>query len=371
MTLTVKTDKPYRIFAEYVEQTALDQFELAMNQDCVVRGSLMPDVHTGYALPIGAVVATRDIIFPSWVGYDIGCGMLALETSFDPQLVRRHARDIFDAIYRDVPVGFNSNNYIVPNVELDSMPVSDALSAILATNRNQLGSMGGNNHFIEIGTANESTTWIIIHSGSRGVGKKTADHYMRIASGDGKAREGNFGLDSSSVDGRAYIQDLDYCLKFALENRREMMRRVENRLSFTLTGGDRIGDVINRNHNHAELRDGLWIHRKGATHAENGMMGVVPGNMREGSFVIRGKGNPESLWSSSHGAGRVMGRKEASRTLDVSEFESTMVGVTAKVGAGTIEESPMAYKSIFSVMAQQSELVDVVCHVKPIINIKA
>jgi tRNA-splicing ligase RtcB len=296
--------------------------------------------------------------------------MLAVETSHDPSRVRFHAREIFDAIYRDVPVGFNGNDTWQNIDGLDDMPVSDTLRGILTTNRKQIGSMGGNNHFIELGTANGRTTWIIIHSGSRGVGKKTADHYMRLASGDGKAREGNFGFDSLGDDGCAYIQDLDYCLKFAFENRREMMRRVENILSLKLTGGDRIGDVINRNHNHAELRDGMWIHRKGATHAEDGMMGVVPGNMRDGSFIVRGKGNPDALWSSSHGAGRVMGRKEASRTLDVAEFESTMTGVTAMVGVGTIEESPMAYKSIYDVMAQQTELVDVVCHVKPIINIK-
>jgi len=130
------------------------------------------------------------------------------------------------------------------------------------------------------------------------------------------------------------------------------------------------GELINRNHNHAEEKDGLWIHRKGATHAEEGMMGVIPGNMRDGSFIVRGKGNPDSLYSSSHGAGRVLGRKAAKRELDVAEFSATMEGIKASVGENTLDESPMAYKNIFDVMNLQDDLVEVVAHIKPMINVK-
>ncbi|MEW5891242.1 MAG: RtcB family protein [Pseudomonadota bacterium] len=130
--------------------------------------------------------------------------------------------------------------------------------------------------------------------------------------------------------------------------------------------------LINRNHNHAEEKDGLWIHRKGATHAEEGMMGVIPGNMRDGSFVVRGKGNPDALCSSSHGAGRVMGRKEAKERLDMATFRQEMEdrGIQARVEAATIDESASAYKDIFEVMAMQRDLVEVIHHIKPIINIK-
>jgi tRNA-splicing ligase RtcB len=128
--------------------------------------------------------------------------------------------------------------------------------------------------------------------------------------------------------------------------------------------------LINRNHNHAVQKDGLWIHRKGATHAEEGMMGVIPGNMRDGAFIVRGKGNPNSLWSSSHGAGRVMGRKQAEREVNLDQFRESMVGITAKVEQGTIDESPFAYKDIFSVMDMQKDLVEVEHHIRPIINVK-
>lgn len=234
----------------------------------------------------------------------------------------------------------------------------------------QLGSLGGGNHFCEVGEDEMGDVWVIIHSGSRGIGHTVATHYMRIASGDGKAHEGHFGFDGNSVDGASYIVDLNFCLAFALENRHEIMRRIVGVMDTVVTGEAIWPALINRNHNHAELKDGMWIHRKGATHAEAGMMGVIPGNMRDGSFIVRGKGNPEALWSSSHGAGRVLGRKEAQRVLNMDDFAATMQGVTALVTTDTLDESPFAYKNIFSVMTQQSDMVETVAHVKPILNIK-
>ncbi|MCK5021182.1 MAG: RtcB family protein, partial [Candidatus Peribacteraceae bacterium] len=135
--------------------------------------------------------------------------------------------------------------------------------------------------------------------------------------------------------------------------------------------GGMVGDIINRNHNHAESKDGVhWIHRKGATHAEDGMMGVIPGNMRDGSFIVRGKGNEDSLCSSSHGAGRVMGRRKAKETLNPDEFKETMRGITAPTDLNRLDESPFAYKDIFDVMKHQADLVDVIAHERPLIVIK-
>jgi tRNA-splicing ligase RtcB len=236
-----------------------------------------------------------------------------------------------------------------------------------------LGSLGGGNHFIEIGRDDEDSAWVVIHSGSRGVGHGMATHYMKLAHPEGRAKEGHYGFYVGSHEGQNYIQDLAWSLEFALSNRKEMMRRVVNAITEVLDISCYeldFSELINRNHNHAVLRDGLWIHRKGATHAEDGMMGVIPGNMRDGSFIVRGKGNPDSLYSSSHGAGRVLGRKEAKRVLNVEDFANTMNGVQALVTEDTLDESPFAYKDIFEVMRLQSDLVDVVAHVKPMINIK-
>ena len=369
--LEINTTKPYNIFAEALEQEALNQFEAAMQLDCVVQGALMPDAHAGYTLPIGAVVACKDMVFPAMVGYDIGCGMCAVPTTFKEQDIRNNAKQIFDQIYRDIPVGFSHNQKDTTWKNWELIERSLATEKIFAKNGlRQLGSLGGGNHFIEVGADTIGTVWFIIHSGSRGIGHAVATHYMRLASGDGKAREGFFGFDVNSQDGKDYIKDLNFCLEFALANRFEMLQRVEKSVQRTCEGFALFDETINRNHNHAELKDGLWIHRKGATHAEKDMLGVIPGNMRDGSFIVCGKGNPNSLYSSSHGAGRVLGRKEAQRVLNMEDFSATMGQVTALITKDTLDESPFAYKNIYDVMRLQEHLVDVITHVKPIINIK-
>lgn len=366
--------KETHIFAEAIEQEALDQFESAMSQPFAIKGALMPDAHAGYSLPIGAVVATEGVVVPSWIGFDIGCGMCAIPTTFKREDVEANAKAIFEAIYKVVPVGFahNQKDSVWPLNEAER-PMTEAAFAIFEKNGlKQLGSLGGGNHFIEIGYDETDVVWIIVHSGSRGIGHAVATHYMKLASGDGKAREGHFGFDVNSFEGKCYIADMNFCLVFALENRKQIVKRVSMVMRDVLhsEGINLWSSLINRNHNHAELKDGLYIHRKGATHAEVDMWGVIPGNMRDGSFIVQGKGNPNALWSSSHGAGRVMGRKVAQRTLSLSDFENEMVNVTAKVDAETLDESPEAYKDIFEVMRLQSELVTVKHHVMPIINIK-
>lgn len=375
-------DKPIRIFAEAVDGTALDQFYSAMKLDCAVQGALMPDAHAGYTLPIGAVVATVDTVFPSFVGYDLGCGMSALPVPAPAEIVRKHAQEIFTAITDAVPLGFNVNERSqepCTRSHLDTADLTAEARAIAESDskRNWLrarGSLGGGNHFIEVGADEAEQLWVVIHSGSRGLGHGIATHYMKLASPDGRAREGLYGLSADSPAGQAYVNDLDWSLRFALENRLEMMHRVARVLK-TLAGFDTPvdwGQLINRNHNHAELKDGRWIHRKGATHAEAGMLGVIPGNMRDGSFIVRGKGHSDALCSSSHGAGRALGRKQAATSLKLDDFEQTMreAGVLARVDAGTLDESPFAYKDIFSVMAQQKDLVEVLHHVRPILNVK-
>ncbi|MGI6655626.1 MAG: RtcB family protein [Desulfobulbus sp.] len=363
--------KPYRIFTEAVEPAALDQFTSALRQPFVVRGALMPDAHLGYSLPIGAVVATDGMVLPSWVGYDIGCGMCALPTSFAAHEVRELAPEIFKELYQVIPVGMRHNTSKTPWKEGEALPRSPALDKLFGRNGLlQLGSLGGGNHFIEIGADEQEQVWVIIHSGSRGIGHDLAAHYMRLASGSKKAREGHFAFRDNSAEGMAYIQDLAFCLAFALENRREIMRRVIEVLQSRLKGEVDWSALINRNHNHAEYKDGLWIHRKGATHAEQGMMGVIPGNMRDGSFIVRGKGNPESLWSSSHGAGRVLGRRQARQVIRPHEFAASMKGIVARLTKGTLDEAPQAYKDIFEVMRQQKDMVEIVAHVRPILNIK-
>ena len=366
--------KPIKIFADEAsaDPKAMNQFYEAMSQDFAVAGAVMPDIHLGYSLPIGSVVATKDVIVPSWVGYDIGCGVLAGKLDIEPEAIMGNRDDIFNWIVETVPIGNSMRGKLSP-VSLGLPKPSNSVGLQQFEKRNarlQLGTLGGGNHFIEIGADERDSVWVIIHSGSRGVGHGIAGEYMKLASGSDNPKEGHYGFAVKSYAGASYIADMGWALSYALLNREVMLDSVMTAISKVT--GDSLTRIqtINRNHNHAVKKDGLWIHRKGATHAEDGMMGVIPGNMRDGSFIVCGKGNPDSLWSSSHGAGRIMGRGQAKRELFLPDFEKTMGDIKANISANTIDESPMAYKSIYEVMKAQSELVDIVAHVKPILNVK-
>jgi tRNA-splicing ligase RtcB len=399
------TGKPFAIYAEILERGALEQFAAALAHDSVDKAALMPDAHTGYALPIGGVVASRDAVFPAFVGYDKGCGMCAIPLDTEADALRAGAEAVFRGVYAAVPVGREHNREETPwdeGLSLDRTPVVQSL--IDQGCFRQIGSLGDGNHFIEIGADGDGRSWIVCHSGSRNVGHRVATHYMTLAASDeraveacfanrpgagrlidehrakmasgnkgvmAKAMEDCFGLAASDGPGVDYLVDLAFALEFALANRREIIRRVAAVIEREVGGRADWDRLVNRNHNHAELSaDGHWVHRKGATHAERGMMGVIPGNMRDGSFIVRGLGNADSLCSSSHGAGRVLSRGAASKTLSVDDFKSKMDGIVARVGADTLDESPDAYKNIYDVMAAQSELVEVVAHSRPIINVK-
>ena len=363
--------KPYKIYLEHVEDGVIDQFIAVMEHDAIRQGALMPDAHLGYSLPIGGVVACDGMVFPSYVGFDIGCGLCAMPTTFKPEDVKSHGRDIFNEIYAAIPVGFNVHqDPTATTLDPSDLTEKGREAFVKRKGFRSLGTLGGGNRFIEIGEDEINRVWIIIHSGSRGVGHGIATVYMKLASGVGKAREGNYGLRTDEQDGQDYINDLNWSLAFALANRKEMMGNIVKILRRHCEGDAHWSDLINRNHNHAEKKDDLWIHRKGATHAEVGMKGVIPGNMRDGSFIVTGKGNAESLWSSSHGAGRVLGRKKAKQTLSLDDFKASMKGVVAKVDEETLDESPGAYKDIFEVMRLQNELVEVNHLVTPFINIK-
>lgn len=393
-----------KIHADILEEEALNQFKSAMKMPFVVDGALMPDAHTGYSLPIGAVVATKDYIVPAWVGYDIGCGMCALKLDIEDGNI--NIPEVFNKILEEIPVGFNQ--YKEPQKIFDSPHTRIVDQGLNKRGVYQLGTLGGGNHFIEIGIGQDSKLWIIVHSGSRNLGHHIASHYMKLAyvnnidigkykqefaerntgfkehnpKGYEKAMkkyvdkqvdkiknaklfEGHYAFNVDSQEGKDYILDMNYCLEYALENRKRMIYKISE-----IMGNPTQLEFINRNHNHADLKDGLWYHRKGATHAEKGMHGVVPGNMKDGSFITIGKGNPDFLYSSSHGAGRILSRKKAKESLNVEIFKNDMKGICGIVNEDTLDESPNAYKNIFDVMKLQEDSVDVVDYVKPIINVK-
>lgn len=421
--------KKITIYAEALENEALEQFYKAMSLPCNVQGALMPDAHSGYTLPIGAVIKSKDKVFPSYVGYDIGCGMCAIKTNVHIDSI--NLEDLKEHILKKIPIGRDTHT---EKQKIPKLPERTKLADEILTNTGvyQLGTLGGGNHFIEIGIGDDKLLNVIIHSGSRGLGKKIAEHYMKEAArrefikrlakrvaehymkeaaiedadkeryekefeeknhwkdrnpkGYQKAKsefvyrrtraclntniEGHYGFDINSESGKAYLQDLEFALEFALANRKVMIDNIVASIEEVLGKKILTERFINRNHNHAELKDGYVIHRKGATHAEKGMMGVIPGNMKDGSFVVIGKGNDDSICSSSHGAGRVLSRNKAKALLNYAEFISDMSGIVSNHTEATLDESPKAYKNIFEVMELQKELVDIVEHIVPVLNIK-
>lgn len=364
--------KKVKIFADNIEPATLSQFNSAIALDFTVKAALMPDAHLGYSLPIGAVVATEGVVLPAWVGYDIGCGMLAVQTDIVKEELLPFREKIFESVYRSVPTGFHHNKQD-SRWDHSNIEMTPELKGIFAkSGLKQIGTLGSGNHFIEISHDEKGSVWVVIHSGSRNVGHSVATHYMKLASGGKKAREGHFGLKVNTGKGQDYIVDMKFCLEFALENRRQMIDRVLREIYYYVRDGEepKTLEFINRTHNHAELKDGLWIHRKGATHAEKGMKGVIPGNMRDGSFIVMGKGNPDSLNSSSHGAGRAMSRTKAKKVINMETFKKQMEGITSKVAGSTLDEAPDAYKDIFEIMELQKDLVDITHHLKPMINVK-
>jgi len=375
-----------KIYAKNLDEATITQYQKVKEELSIVRTSLMSDAHLGYSMPIGGVALTQGVIFPAWIGYDIGCGVSALKIPYTRKdLTEDNLNNIFNQIYRDIPVGFRhrSNKNILISDSKSNDIVSKGTSIFRQIyvgdekkhgGARQVGTLGGGNHFIELGYDEEDFIWIIVHSGSRGIGHAVASHYMKLASGDGKAREGNFGFKTDSVLGEHYIKDMNACLDFAYANRfilvSEILRIIVEEVN-NLGTIDVNYNLINKSHNLAEeIEPGMWLHRKGAASAYKGELCAIPGNMRDGTFIVEGKGNPDSLWSSSHGAGRILGRKQAKRELDVDKFKEEMKDVVAKVGESTLDESPEAYKNIFSVMEAQKDLVEVKHHIKPLLNIK-
>ncbi|PLY05068.1 MAG: RtcB family protein [Arcobacter sp.] len=421
-----ETHTDYKIYAEVLDEISQEQFYEVLNQKFVTYAALMPDAHAGYSMPIGAVCSTKDAVIPAFVGFDIGCGMCAYKTDFYKKDIQENADLIYEKIIQEIPLGSKTHKNH-QSLKLD-LPLTDYAQYLLNTSGlKQLGTLGGGNHFIEIGYGKDDKVWIVIHSGSRGFGHKIASHYMIQAYLDKNKHEdklkkiveeytqrnlqyksnnpeafqksllkvkhknilelnkkidiekmeGTWELNPNSQLGKDYIKDQNFALEYALENRKKMINVIHNILNSTLNSNSKIDyedekKFINRNHNHVQFNESTkeWIHRKGATDAQKNMTGVIPGNMRDGSFIIIGKGCNDSLNSSSHGAGRVMSRKKAKTNINMQEFKDSMKGIKGTIDENTIDEAPFAYKDIFEVMKLQEDLVEIIDHVKVLINIK-
>lgn len=387
------------------DKETFEQFKNCYSQDFVVVAALMPDAHKGYVAPIGSVLITKNFVVPAWVGFDIGCGLISVRIKGKNifEKINKNIEKIYREVHEKIPMGvgeYSKEKDLTPKTKkefqkllekFESKPYDkNILQYLKNTSLKHLGTLGGGNHFIEIGVANEQLRgskenksmnnsrarlrakeiWLIIHSGSRGIGHEVAKKYMIKASESKKNFEQTFPLNVNSALGKEYLNLLDFALEYALLNRLELSYKVIEIIEAVVGEKLKTQLWVNKNHNHAVLEKGKYIHRKGATPAKKKEKGVIPGNMRDGVFLVEGLGNPKFLHSSSHGAGRLLSRKSARQKITMKEFEESMKGIRGTISQKTLDEAPMAYKNISKVMDAQKKSVKIIKHIKPLINWK-
>lgn len=363
------------VHLESLEHSAQQQIYNALELDFLKTLAIMPDCHMGYLLPIGGVALLDGVISPEYVGNDQGCGMCCAVTDMDAELLGdwNDKIGIFNQIYKRIPIGVGQQRSLSKNYkQFESASDNKELNKrVNAKQYIQLGTLGAGNHFIEIGKNSDNKVVVTIHSGSRNIGYTIAAYYIHLSRQEDKHLPNGF-LDLNSDVGQAFEEDLRFSLQYALDNRMIMMHDVLEIIGFKpheIVGY--LKNIINENHNHAVITEDGVLHRKGATPAETGVLGVIPGTMRSGVYITKGLGNEHFLNSASHGAGRILGRKKAKQTLKLEDHQRLMEGIVAKVDMSTLDESHQAYKNIDNIIAHQDGIViDIVDHVEPLINVK-
>jgi len=382
MKKIIETERvPIHLWLDDMEEGALKQAkDIANLPVSFSHVAIMPDSHQGYGMPIGGVLATEDAIIPNAVGVDIGCGMCSLRTSLE-EIDTERLKNIMSTIRKTVPVGFShhekkQDERWMPEVNGNLPIVEQEYKSALK----QIGTLGGGNHFIEIQKGSDGYIWIMIHSGSRNIGFTTAKHYnekaKKMIDGSEDVPEDLAFFRKGSDEFTLYINEMNYCIDFALANRKLMMERVKD--AFRGEASDvEFDDFINKPHNFASKEThfdrGLIVHRKGATRARKGELGMIPGSQGAPSYIVRGKGNEKAFESCSHGAGRVMSRTRAKKTLSI-EGESKALEDKGILHAirhkSDLDEAPGSYKDIREVMANQTDLVDIVIELQPLAVVK-
>ena len=357
--------------------------------------ALMPDAHLGKGATVGSVLPTRGAIIPAAVGVDIGCGMIAVRTPWSADAVRSRGplAPLRGDIERAVPLSAGKYNKRLTETargrvdELEAYAeelgpkVLPAVESAAANWRLQLGSLGSGNHFIEVTADEQSRVWLFLHSGSRGVGNKIASRHIAIA--HERARRDRLDLpdrdlawlDEGAPQFDRYIDELHWAQRFALLNREEMMDRVSAALAQHMRADETPElERINCHHNFTqrERHDGLdlWVTRKGAIQARRGQPGLIPGSMGTASYVVSGRGEPLSLESSPHGAGRAYSRSKARKTFTRAQLDAAMAGIEWRHSDVFLDEIPAAYKPIDVVMADAADLVEIRHTLRQLVNVK-
>ena len=378
-----------KIWTDNVEESAMRQIENLTTLPFLFHHlAIMPDVHAGMGMPIGGVLACKDAVIPNAVGVDIGCGMCAVKTNWKVSEIPKRviSKEIMKGIRERIPLGMDhhkeaqNDKYLPEGHDIDKLEVVKCRQHSI---RHEVGTLGGGNHFIELQKDEDDTLWIMIHSGSRNLGKQVGDYYNKIAATLNARWHSAVSPDihlpflaRESKEFGMYWNEMKYCIDFALCNRKLMMERIEEVIADSLKGIE-FEPMINIAHNYAAMEyhfgQNVIVHRKGATLAREGAIGIIPGSQGTASYIVEGLGNPDSFCSCSHGAGRVMSRTMAIKTLDMQQ-EVTQLEAKGIVHAirsqEDMQEASGAYKDIEEVIANELDLVKVRTRLLPVAVIK-
>ena len=385
---------PVKIYTHDVDCESLEQLtKMSQLQFIHSHIAAMPDVHLGKGATVGSVIPTKNAIIPAAVGVDIGCGMNALRLNLKASQLPDNLSTIRNAIERKVPIGFEMHQQIKAKASTLS-PLEKRLKVITtkhpaltrmlrhfdSTWAKQLGTLGGGNHFIELCLDENHDVWIMLHSGSRGLGNVIGTYFIERAKKEAQSRFGHvpdkdlsyFAEGSNSFDD--YVEAVAWAQGYAYENRREMMRLILEAIRPLLPSFQMTKEAINCHHNYVQQEhhfgENVFVTRKGAIRAGLDEYGIIPGSMGAKSFIVKGKGNPESFCSCSHGAGRKMSRSKAKRIFNQQDLILQTQGIECRKDKGVVDEIPSAYKDIDEVMANQSDLIEVIHTLKQVLCIK-
>ncbi len=365
--------------------------------------AVMPDAHSGKGSTVGTVIATKGAIIPAAVGVDIGCGMMAVRTSLKAEDLPDSLSHIRGMIEAAVPHGRGNDQQIrsgrdpgswgnVPNSAQERWHrLYDRYAAIIAKHpkiepkrhpSSHMGTLGTGNHFIEICLDEESRVWVMLHSGSRGIGNAIGTYFIEKAKQEMERYHIAPYLADTDLSYLVehtdlyddYVEAVGWAQDFAAENRKAMMEAVLGVMRQTLPPFLSDQMAVNCHHNYvtreSHFGDNVWVTRKGAVQAREGTLGIIPGSMGTGSFIVEGKGNPHSFHSCSHGAGRTMSRTKAKKLITMEQHAKAMEGIEARLDADVLDESPAAYKPISAVMDAQDDLVEIKFRLRQILNVK-
>ncbi len=393
-TIITKGKAKVKIYTDDIEPQAYQQL-CNLSQLPFIHSHIaaMPDVHYGKGATVGSVIPCKGAIIPSAVGVDIGCGMNALRLSISADELPDNLRKVRSAIEEAIPVGFDrhktdkarASTVRALSVGLDGLLERHPKMLKMQTKPyqtwvRQLGTLGGGNHFIEICLDENDDVWIMLHSGSRGVGNIIGQYFIRLAQKDMQQHIANlpdkdlayFTEGAQHFDD--YVDAVSWAQDYAMENRREMMRLIVDALKKVLPKFGVTKEAINCHHNYVSIEnhfdENVYITRKGAIRAGVDELGIIPGSMGAKSYIVRGKGNPQSFHSCSHGAGRRMSRGKAKRHFNEEDIELQTAGVECRKDKGVLDEIPGAYKDIDVVMQNQNDLVSVEHTLRQVVCVK-